>query len=284
MTWKRRKATVWRRILRGKKFGLATFLGLLSVASFLIPPAWRRLYVLAPVAVGCVLAGVVVAWVRGRAKMVSDVVVEEIEEGERYTAQYCTRDQLQEACDMTEEHYGREYVTGDVAEQWRLANPKGFVSITNAAGELCACFGLLGLTAGFQEQFYAGSVADTRLRAEDILGCEDTKKCQKLYVSGIVVRDPMTFHGSGKRLRAMLWALLQYYRKCFGFGQKRTLYGLAANAESEKLIQALEFRLVCRGEQRVDECNLYELEVDRAMWDTVSQRIYDLSTVCKTPW
>ena len=284
MTWKRRNATLWRRMLRGKNVGLPTFFGLLSVAGFLILPDWRRMWIVAPVAVGCVLVGAVVAWVRGRARMVSDVVVEEIKKGEKYTAQYCTPEQLKEACDMTEEHYGPEYVTGDVAEQWRLANPKGFVSITNAAGELCACFGMLGLTDGFQEQFYAGSVADKRLRAADILGFDDAKRCEKLYLSGIVVREPMTLHGSGKRLRVMLWALLQYYRKCFGFSQRKILYGLAANVESEKLIKALGFRLVCRAELRVDGCNLYELEVDKAVWDGVSQRVYDLSAICKTPW
>ena len=263
---------------------MATFLGLVSVASFMILPDWRRLRVVGPVAIGCLVVAAAVAWMRGRATMVSDVVVEEIESGEQYAAQYCTAAQLQEACDMTEEHYGREYVTGDVAEQWRLANPSGFVSITNPAGELCGCFGVLGLTESFREQFYAGSVADTRLRAADILDFEGAKKCRKLYLSGIVVREPMTLHASGKRLRVMLWALLQYYRKCFGLGQKRILYGLAANVESEKLIKALGFRLVSKGEQRVDKCNLYELEVDKGVWEGVCRRVFDLSDICDTPW
>ena len=141
MTWRRRRVTLWRRIVRGKKVGVATFLGLVSVASFMILPDWRRLRVVGPVAIGCLVVAAAVAWMRGRATMVSDVVVEEIESGEQYAAQYCTAAQLQEACDMTEEHYGREYVTGDVAEQcraafgWRRGDDRLTVAVRYRAGD-----------------------------------------------------------------------------------------------------------------------------------------------------
>ena len=283
MRWKRYKPTFWRRILRGKATGVWTFSILMTVTGPLILPEWRRLGVVGPTLIACALVGVITAYWRGRTKMVSDVVVEEIEKGEKYTAQYCTQAQLQEACDMTREHYGQEYVAGDIAEQWRLANPEGFVSITSAAGDLCACFGVLGLDAGFQGEFYRGRVRDTELRGTDILSFKDTKKCPKLYLSGIIVREPRTFT-SGTRFRVMLWVLLQYYRKCFGFHRSRTLYALAANPESERLIRALGFGLVCIGDQRNDKCSLYELEVDRSVWGRVSQTAFDFSGVCKTLW
>ena len=283
MRWKRYRPTLWRRILRGKATGFWTFSILMTVTGPLILPQWRRLGIVVPTLIACALGGVIAAYWRGRTKMVSDVVVEEIEKGEKYTAQYCTQAQLQEACDMTKEYYGGEYVAGDIAEQWRLANPEGFVSITNAAGELCACFGVLGLDAGFQGEFYIGRVRDTELRGTDILNFQDTKKCQKAYLSGIVVREPRTF-ASGTRFRVMLWVMLQYYRKHFGFQRSRTLYALAANPESERLIRALGFSLVCIGEQRDDRCSLYELKVDKSVWDRVSQTAFDFSGVCKTLW
>ena len=82
----------------------------------------------------------------------------------------------------------------------------------------------------------------------------------------------------------MLWVLLQYYRKNFGFRGSRTLYALAANPESERLIRALGFSLVCIGDQRSDKCSLYELKVDKFVWDRVNQRAFDFSGVCKTLW
>ena len=284
MKWKRYDVTVWRRIVRGRDAGLQAFLLTLAIAGLLIIPDWRRFKVVVPALIICAVAGVIAAYCRGRSRMVSDVVVAEIKQGEKYAAQYCTPEQLQEACEMTREHYGREYVTGDIAEQWRLANPEGFVSITNTAGELCACFGLLGLVSTFQEEFYRGRVCDTELKGRDILPFQATKKCQKLYLSGIVVREPIRTVSSGTRLRVMLWVLLRYYRKCFGLRRKRIVYGLAANSNSESLIEALGFRLACRGDQRNDKCNLYELEVDKSEWDKVSQMAFDFSDVCSTPW
>ena len=145
------------------------------------------------------------------------------------------------------------------------------------------CFGLLGLTEDFRSQFYAGNATDTRLRAADVLAPDETRKCRALYISGIVVREPMTLR-SGKRARAMLWALLQYYKDHFKFRIDRTLYGLAANNESEKLLKTFRFNLRCAGATRRDNCNLYDVTMNKPVWEEMTKRVWDLSAICKVRW
>lgn len=286
MTWRRRRPGFWSRVWRGRHRGLAVLLGLATILGFafsLAPPESRGAGTLIAVGLGVVGLSVVSAWFFGRATLIPITLIEEMEEAESYVAQYCTPEHLQEACEMTRPYYGHEYVEGNVAEQWRAKNPQGFVEILNNNGKLCACFGLLGLAESFRDQFYAGNATDTRLRAQDILGPDETRKCRELYISGIVVRDPMTL-SSGKRTRAMLWALLCYYKDHFQFRVDRTLYGIAANDASEKLLKTFGFNLRCPASARRDKCNLYDVTMNKTVWKAMMHRIWDLSAICETRW
>jgi len=61
---------------------------------------------------------------------------------------------------------------------------------------------------------------------------------------------------SGKRTRVMLWAFLRYYKDHYGFRVDRTIYGIAVNEASEKLLKAFGFVMRCPAASRLDCCNL----------------------------
>ena len=287
MSWKKTPPTLLMRLRRGRASGAAAFavaFGLLTGGASL----WGALDKLGGWAIsgGLVLViavGVGIAWLRGRATLLPDRFIDELSDEPAYQAAYCTTEQLREACDMTKPHYGNEYVPADIAEQWRLKNPQGFVSITNPVGELCACFGLLALSPSFTDIFYQGQCTDTTLRAANILNPDEAKRSARLYLSGVVVRDAHT-HMGHKRARVMLWAVMKFYRDCFGLRREKTLFGLAVTPESERLLKTLEFNLASERAGRLDRCNLYELKMTKPAWERVAKRVGDLSGMCTVDW
>ena len=283
MSWKRTRPIFLARVKQGWRTGVATLLGTATILGLTFTLIESESPNTVALLVLVVLASVASAWFRGQSTLVPTILVEELAEEEAYVAQYCTPEHLKEACEMTKPYYGDEYVEGSLVENWRMRNSTGFVEILNRSGELCACFGILGLTEDFRKQFYAGNATDTRLRASDVLESDQTRRCRALYISGVVVRDPMTFR-SGKRTRVMLWALLQYYKEHFGFRIDRALYGLAANNESDKLFKTFNFNLCCPGTGRRDKCNLYEVVINRQVWKEMMDRVWDLSAVCEVRW
>ena len=287
MSWKKIPPTPLTRLRHGFPAGVAALVvafGLLTGGTSL----WSALDELGGWAIsgGLVLViavGVGIAWWRGRATLLPDTLIDELSAEPAYQAAYCTTEQLREACGLTKPHYGNEYVPADIAEQWRLKNPQGFVSITNPAGELCACFGLLALSPSFTDIFYQGQCTDTTLRAADILNPDEAKRSERLYLSGVVVRDAGT-HMSHKRAWVMLWAIMKFYRDCFGLRRERTIFGLAVTPESERLLKTLEFELASEQAGRLDRRNLYQLKMTKPAWEKVAKRVGDLSGMCTVNW
>src|SRR5438034_158547 len=132
-----------------------------------------------------------------------------------------------------------------------MKNPTGFVQIVNSAGELCASFGILGLTKGFTEQFMAGKVADTQLSSEDVLTPEKSRRAENLYISGVVVRDAEKPIGH-KRASVMLWSMLHYMKQVYGKRKERRLYAVAVNQKSERMLRRFGFQLLATKDSRVD--------------------------------
>jgi tRNA(His) 5'-end guanylyltransferase len=82
----------------------------------------------------------------------------------------------------------------------------------------------------------------------------------------------------------MLWALLVYYKEVFKFRAERTLYGIAANDVSEKLFGTFGFKLQRSALTRRDNCNLYEVRMNKKVWESMMRRVWDLSAICETRW
>ena len=265
--------------------GQAVFLTLLGLLTSFVGLArtWDAVTILA--ATACLGAvGILWAWKQGESSPLLPVpFVDELREEPEFRAGYCTREELRQACEMTRESYGDQYISADVAEQWRLRDRKAFVAIANEAGELCACFGLLALERSFADVFLAGQCAETTMRSNDVKGPDAAERSDRLYVSGVVVRGAGTIRGA-KRARVMLWALLDYYRRRFGLRRERVLFGLAVTEDSERMMRNLGFRLACARDARVDQCNLYEFKMDKAEWERVLAKVGDLSSMCTVDW
>jgi len=285
MRLKRRRPNWWIRLNSGWKTGLAasvSFFGLAGGVIGIISATQARVpWKFVGLAVGItVLIFPIASYLRGRVHLIPDSLVDEMSEDGIYTCEFCSEEMLREACEMTELFYGQDYVAPDIAVQWRIKNPKAFVAIKNSEGELCACFGILALEDGFMGQFIDGKVSDRQLRESDILSFSASKKAKRLYISGVVVRDPGTARGN-KRARVMIWVMLKYIRKLCGRNLDRELVALAVTKESENLLKGFGFQLIRSSGQRVDRHNLYSCELSAVVWEQMRIRTYDCSSMCK---
>lgn len=284
MGLKRRRPNWWIRLKSGWKAGLAAsgaifsfsavVIGLINATEVRVP--WKFIGL---AAVLSILIFPIAAYLRGRIHLIPDFLIDEMSEDGVYTCEYCSEEILREACEMTEGSYGQDYVAADIALQWWLKNPKAFVAIKNSDGELCACFGILALQDSFFEQFIDGTVSDRQLKQSNIVGVGASKKAKRLYISGVVVRDPRTPRG-GKRTRVMIWVMLKYIKKLCGANLDRELIALAVTKDSENLLKRFGFHLIGKSAQRVDRHNLYSYQLSAATWEQMLMRTYDCSRMC----
>jgi hypothetical protein len=102
------------------------------------------------------------------------------------------------------------------------------------------------------------------------------KKEERIYISGVVVRDPHLYMGR-KRVAIMLWTILQYIKKVFGLRKSRTFYAVGLTIESEKLLKTTGF-LICGDKvNRKDKSNLYRIDLDKKKWEELIAKIGDYS-------
>jgi hypothetical protein len=273
------------RIAKGKYAGLAVFMGITGLSGTVfgvisgagqVIPVWSIIVT----GVCCTATSFGVAYVRGQMELLPDSLVDDMSSDGAYTCTFITPQRLREACDLTEPYYGDDYVPGDIAVQWWNSNPKGFTDIANSEGVLCASFGILALKDSFMDLFLSGRVTDSQLRGEDIHNLEDSKKSSRLYISGVVVRDPSTYKGS-KRARVMVWAMLWYIKVVYGLQRKKILYTLAVTKESDRLLKHMGFQLVSGPNQRIDKGLLYSYELTKDSWNILLNRVGDCSLLCK---
>jgi hypothetical protein len=232
-----------------------------------------------PVIAVAIAIGLAAAYIRGRLSQLPDSLIDDVGADGIYRCGFCTEDRLREAVELTKPYYEHEFVAADVAIQWRLKNPTGFVQIVNSAGELCASFGILGLTKGFTDQFMAGNVADTQLSSADVLTPERSRQAENLYISGVVVRDAEKPKGQ-KRAGVMLWSMLHYIKQVYGRRKDRLLYAVAVNKRSERILHKFGFQLLAPKDKRVDRCPLYTLKLTKKTWVQLVQEIPDYSRMC----
>ena len=180
-------------------------------------------YVLACAASLSVATGLGCAYWKGKTSYITQMAIDELDKDTPYNIHFANQSELRRSCEMTAPYYKSEYVEFDVAEKWREANDKAFVAITNKDGEICSCFGLLGLERSCFDEFIRGRIADREFTNNDVLTLADSKKQDRLYLSGVIVNNPKTYYG-GKRTVVMTWAILRYYKKYFGNKKKRKIY------------------------------------------------------------
>ena len=197
----------------------------------------------------------------------------------RYNIMFSSEDQLREANEWTQYHYGEESVPSELAIQWRMINAKAFVAITTQTGELCASFGIMALSEQFRELHIRGDVLDSDIRSSDVLNISSTKKSQYLYISGVIVRDPDSQVGK-RRAGVMVWAMLVYLKRVIGLSQDKSLYAIAVSSVSEQILKNAGFQLLRSGNHRKDKCNLYSMVVDHATCAALLSDVGNFSSSC----
>ena len=277
--------TAWQRMKYGAVTGVGTTIATAIIAALAIhgvTASWAVVGgpIFAGAIAGSIAVGVAAAYLRGRLSQLPDSLIDDVGADGIYKCGFCTEERLREAVELTKPYYEHEYVAPDVALQWRMKNPTGFVQIVNSAGELCASFGILGLTKGFTEQFMAGKVADTQLSSEDVLTPEKSRRAENLYISGVVVRDAEKPIGH-KRASVMLWSMLHYMKQVYGKRKERRLYAVAVNQKSERMLRRFGFQLLATKDSRVDRCPLYALTLTKSTWIQLMQEIPDYSRMCQ---
>lgn len=221
-----------------------------------------------------------VAFIRGRGKLLPDTFVDEIGNERSFTARLCSSHCLHEACDLTQDSYGDAYVPCDIAEQWRLKNPFGFVQIMNPENRLCACFGVLALHQSFMDQLIAGLVCDQDLRGENVCSWGDSLKSSRLYISGVVVSEPRS-HKGRKRAAVMFWVMLEYLHRLYGLKTPRKIYAVGVTRESRQAMENLGFVLEMPAAYRKDKRDLYRYDLTETTWNRLLCELNDWSRICK---
>ena len=224
-------------------------------------------------------AGVISAWVAGTESLLPAAICNDAHDDGRYRAEFCTEGQLREANEWTIPVYGAESISSDLAIQWLLKNPKGFVAIVNDRGELCASFGMIGLSDSCVELHMRGEILDSDLKTTDVLSFAQAKASDRLYISGVVVRN----HGSpagNRRAAVMIWAMLMYVKRLLGLKTPRQLYTIAVTKDAKRLLVNYGFTLHTPGSQRRDGCDLFVFSLNEASWKSTLARIGDLTPMC----
>jgi len=265
---KRIKPNFFVRIYRGLAFSGTTIFGLCTIGGLVFalysPQNFCWYYKILPLVI-ILFIGLSVAYARGKQKLLPSTLIDELSGENSYSVSFCSREGLREADEMTRPYYGTGFIPFDQIEQWRLKNEKGFVQINNKDGLLCACFVILGLESSFFDEFIAGKLTEHEIDGNVILPFDSMKREDRIYISGVVVRDPGNLRG-GKRTRIMLWTMLEYFKKVFALRKTRALYAVGLTKEAEKLLHAMEFKIWGSKESRKDHSNLYRIDLDKETW------------------
>jgi len=253
----------------------ATTMQLLNIAHYKFSVGQMSASVLAP----AVILGIARAFRHGYVSMIPKALCDEIGSDGKYTASFCSEQQLREANDLTLPYYGVEAVPSDVVLQWQLRNPNAFVAITNQQRELCASFGIIGLRDECVGPHMRGQVVDSDLTAADVLPHGEAKMSRRLYISGVIVRDPGSLVGR-RRAAVMIWVMLMYSKILYGLRTKRTLYAIAVSPDARRLLVKMGFVVCIHGSSRRDHCDLFTYDLTQESWRAIRERVGDLSPMC----
>ncbi len=260
----------------GATAGEATFLVLAAGLAILVHPG---VYVFGAAVILSVLIGLGFAWKKGKGTDIPPQFLDELSD-QNYTCQPCTAANLRAATETVRPLFGRENIDADKIEQWRLKNPQGFMEIVDTAGDLIACFVVIGLPNSFMQEFSAGGLTEQNITGERVLDMRSTKKQPAIYISGIMVKDPGGTAGS-VRAHYLIWSMLMYLKHHFGLKIARRFHAVPITDMSERLVKNLGFSIKSQADDRKDKHNFYSLNVDLAAWKKLLCRVGDFRAGCK---
>jgi hypothetical protein len=264
----------------------AALVGIMSGFFAFIPGVSLTFVRACAIFISCLAVSGVFAWYRTK---VRQFPIEELNTSNTkvYCRLHCPAppNLVDEANALAHEAFGRiGSITRDRYETWRLANPNILACLVDSEGELVGYFDILPLRSEFMERFIRGDVTESDIHHNDILPPKHARQCRRLYLAGIVVRDPHTF-AARRHARHLLWALAKYLEHFYGASLERHIFALGSTPEGKHLLQRFNFRMVQGGSKRRDQQSLYVASLnDAEMLRQVDADIGNWSQACQLSW
>lgn len=234
----------------------------------------------------CVILSSVVAWrQRKLADFPADIILPPSEKVACRLECPATRPLLEAASALARHSFGNVgSVSPDRYDSWWLKNHNILACLLNTDHKLVGYFDVLPLRSNFMDAFIRGDVTELDIRHEDILPPGQARKCKRLYIAGIAVRDSQTF--AGKRYAAhLIWALARYLDHFYDVPSERQVYALGATDGGRRLVEHLGFRLIQDGSGRRDGQQLYVASLSEPeIIQRIDSELGNWAHACKLSW
>lgn len=186
---------------------------------------------------------------------------------------------------LAHEAFGRTgSIPADRYETWRLKNPNILACLLDSKGMVVGYFDVLPLTNTFMDRFIRGDLSESNIHHDDILSPQHARRCKRLYVAGIAVRNPHTHQGK-RYARHLIWGLLRYLEHFYGAPSERQLYALGGTTEGKQILQRFKFRMIQDGSRRKDAQALYVASLaDSELVEEIYAELGDWAPACRLSW
>ncbi|MDX6404599.1 MAG: hypothetical protein QOH70_2054 [Blastocatellia bacterium] len=283
------KASLIKRILQRRDFAVsfwATFLAILALPSAVftivgmhvsaISTGWMVLFALS---FSLILNRHL--W-RKRHLPIKDIFPNAVGSGRAILRCPCDLKLADEAKRLAQYWYPTETISPERFEQLRVKNPNILACLVGDRGDLLGYFDVIPLKESFAQQFLRGTITESQITHEDILGPDDLAQCKYVFLSGLAVWNPESYVDR-RNANILVWGLLKYLDHFYG-ATERLAFASAATEEGEELLQRFDFYIGCEASARIDKRRMYETRLSR---DDVTKRLAwlpDFSLLCSLDW
>jgi len=169
-------------------------------------------------------------------------------------------------------------------ESWLVKNPNILACLVNSSGEVVGYFDVLPLRSDFMEGFIRGTLTELDIRHEDILPPQHARRCKRLYIAGIVVRDSGSYTAR-RHAKHLMWGLLQYLDHFYGAPSERHVYASGGTKEGRQILQRFGFQLVQEASVRRDKQALYVVSMSNPETvENVAADVGNWAEACRLSW
>lgn len=191
----------------------------------------------------------------------------------------------EEASHLAHEIFGNlGIIPTDRYESWLLKNPYILACLVNSGGEVVGYFDVLPLKSEFMEGFIRGTLTELDIRHEDILPPQHAKRCKRLYIAGIVVRDSNAFTAR-RHAKHLMWGLLQYLDHFYGAPSARQVYASGGTKEGRQILQRFGFEMVQEASARRDKQALFVVSMSNVeIVENVAADLGNWADACGLSW
>jgi hypothetical protein len=271
-----------------RDWGLSFAAAISAVSGFIavIPSLSLTIFRSSVIFVSCLLASGTYAWQRTRSRQLPTDEFISAEIKLHCILQSPPSHRLAEAANrLANETFGTAGgIPAERYESWRLKNPNILACLTDFRGVLLGYFDVFPLTSSFMDRFIRGDATELDISHEDILPPPDARRCKRLYIGGITVRDPQTFAGR-RYARHLMWGLVKYLEHFYGAPSERQVYALGSTKAGRLILERFGFRMVQDGSRRRDGQPLFVTSLgDPEMVSDSYADIGDWAPACRLSW